>query len=317
MSNRLPDVGLTERLPRYLRLRELRIFLTVMEQRSFRKAATTLHVTQPAITKAIANLEDVLSVRLFDRTANGVEPTAHGTTFARHARAVFEELRHAAQELALVSSGVSGRLRIGSVPLPGGYMLPLAVNRLLQRHPAIFVTIEEMREAEILEEVRKRSLDVALVRLLLVPPSEDMRVETLFEPTLCVLAARSHRLAAQPVVTWPELVRERWVLPRADSAYAGHVRRVLARLDLDMPRACVETPSIHMQYALVMHGGMLAFGSRPPKVTSPFRDQLVRLPLNLPVAPNPIGAITLASHGPDPLVEQLLAEIRRLAEGDD
>ena len=308
---------LIDRLPRHLRLRELRIFQTVLERGSFRKAAATLHVTQPAITKAIASLEALLAVRLFNRTATGVEPTPHGVSFARHARAVFNELRQAAQELEIVSSGVSGHLRIGSVPLPGGYLLSLAVSRLLQRYPGIQVTIDEMREPEIVAEVRKRSLDVAFVRLLLTPASDDMRIEMLFEPTLCVLAARSHRLAMQPVITWPELADERWVLPRADSPYAAHVRRVLAGVGLDLPRASVESPSIHVQYALVMHGGMLAFGSRPPKVTSPFRDQLVRLPLDLPVAPNPIGAITLASHDHAPLVRQLLDEIRRLAEGDD
>ncbi|HQR22356.1 MAG TPA: LysR family transcriptional regulator [Burkholderiaceae bacterium] len=90
---------LIQRLPRSLKLAELRTFLTVLEQRSFRKAAGALHVTQPAVTKAIAGLEEILGVRLFDRANHGVEPTEYALSLAPRAAAIFDELRRAANEL--------------------------------------------------------------------------------------------------------------------------------------------------------------------------------------------------------------------------
>jgi len=83
--------NLIERLPRRLKMGELRVFVAILEHRSFRKAAAALHITQPAVTKAIAGMEDLLEVRLFDRKAGGVEPTVHGLSFAPHAIAIFNE----------------------------------------------------------------------------------------------------------------------------------------------------------------------------------------------------------------------------------
>ena len=127
---------LIHRLPRHLKMGELRIFAAVVEQRSFGKAAAVLHLTQPAVTKAVAGLEDTLGVKLFDRVANGVELTVHGRSFAPRAQAVFDELRRAAQELALLSSGAVGSLRIGTVPLPPAAAVPQS-----QAHALIEATL--------------------------------------------------------------------------------------------------------------------------------------------------------------------------------
>ena len=114
------DHGLIERLPARLKMGELRAFVAVLEHRSFRKAAVALRVTQPAVTKTIAGMETLLKVKLFNRLADGVEPTSHGLSFAPHAIAIFDELRGAAQALGIVARGAAGTLRIGTVPMPSG-----------------------------------------------------------------------------------------------------------------------------------------------------------------------------------------------------
>ena len=144
----MPANNLIERLPRRLKMGELRVFVAVLEYRSFRKAATALHMTQPGVTKAIAGLEEMLDVKLFDRNPNGVEPTVHGLTFAPHAMAIFGELRSAAQNLAIVSNGSKGTLRIGTVPMPGVAFLPIAIGRLVETHPDIFVSVVEFEIAD-------------------------------------------------------------------------------------------------------------------------------------------------------------------------
>lgn len=305
--------NLIESLPRHLRMRELRVFVAVLEHRSFRKAAAALHVTQPAVTKAIASLEEMLGVKLFDRSANGVEPTVHGESFAPHATAIFGELRSAAQQLAIVSSGAKGTLRVGTVPMPAAGFLALAIKRLVDAHPSVFVSVVEGRELDLGERLRKREIDLAIVRLELFDARDDLRTDTLFEESLCVLAGRNHVLANRHRVTWKELLNQAWVLPPADSFFYKYVRRTLDRLDLELPRHSVESISIHVQYSMVLHGSMLSFGSRSQLTFSPIKDFLVRLPVALPSVKGMIGAVMLRGREQTPLAAQLVGHIQALA----
>jgi DNA-binding transcriptional LysR family regulator len=309
----MPGNSLIQRLPRHLKMGELRVFVAVLEHRSFRKAAAVLHLTQPAITKAIAGLESTLGVKLFDRVANGVEPTVHGRSFAPRATAIFDELRRAAQDLTLVSSGAKGSLRVGTVPMPAIPFLPVAIQRLIGAHAGTFLSVVEDRETELLDRLRKRDIDVAILRMSLIDASDDMQVESLFDEKLCVVAAREHALASRTRLNWPELLEERWVMPPGDCYFYEHVQRTLDRLGMRMPRQMVETASIQMQFNLVLHAGLLGFGMRSQISFAPGREFLVRLPFDLPIEGSSVAAVTLKSHEPSPLARQLIAHIRDLA----
>lgn len=309
----MPAPNLIERLPRHLSLRELRVFVSVLQHRSFRKAAASLHVTQPAVTKAIAGLEELLGVKLFDRSAKGVEPTVHGASFAPHAAAIFSELRSAAQQIEIVSSGATGTLCVGTVPLPAKTFLPRAIDALTRDHPRIFVSVVEAREAELAERLRKREVDVAIVRENQFPAAEDLRSELLFEESLCVLAARTHPLARRLRVTWDELLEQRWVIPPQDSFFLPVVRRALDRMNLPLPRNIVEAASIHIQYGMVLHGSMLSFGSRPETIPPQARELLVRLPVTLPKVTTTIAAVMLRGHARRPLADRLVETILKQA----
>lgn len=304
---------LIQRLPRHLKMGELRVFQAVLEHRSFRKAAAVLHLTQPAVTKAIASLEETLEVRLFDRVANGVEPTIHGRSFAPRAAGIFDELRRAAQDLTLISSGAKGNLRVGIVPMPAIPFLPVALNRLLQEHPGVLASVVEERETELLDRLRRRDIEVAILRMSLVDAAEDLDMVPLLDERLCVIANQDHPLAARQALTWSELLEHRWVMPPADCFFYEHVLRTLHQLDLPMPQHAVEAMSIHIQFAMVLHAGLLSFGMRSQVSFAPGKEFLVRLPYELPVRGHPVAALTLKSHTPSPLAQQLIAHMRALA----
>jgi DNA-binding transcriptional LysR family regulator len=303
---------LIRRLPRHLKMSELRVFAAVLEHRSFRKAAAVLHVTQPAVTKAIAGLEQTLGVKLFDRVANGVEPTVHGRSFAPRARTVFDELRRAAQDLALLSSGAVGSLRVGLLPLPAIPFVPVAVNRLIDQHPGVLVSLVEERETELLDRLRRHDIEVAILRLALVDPEEDLRVNRLFDERLCVVAAQNHPLASRDNLQWAELLEQRWVLPPADCFFFEHVQRSLDRMHMPMPRHAVEAAAIQLQFALVLHAGMLSFGMRSQISFAPGKEFVVRLPFDLPVAGTAVAAVSLKSHELSPLAQQFIGHVQAL-----
>jgi len=308
----MPPTDLIHRLPRHLKMGELRVFTAVLEHRSFRKAAAVLHLTQPAVTKAIAGLEDTLGVKLFDRVSNGVEPTVHGRSFAPRAQAVFDELRRAAQDLALLSSGAIGSLRVGVLPLPAIPFVPVAVNRLLDQHPGILVSLVEASETELLDRLRKRDIELAILRLALVDPADDLRVDRLFDERLCVVAAQTHALATRDNLQWPELLEQRWVMPPADCFFYEHVQRSLDRMHMPMPRPAVEATSNQLQRSLVLHAGMLSFGMRSQISFAPGKEFVVRLPFELPVTSTVVAAVSLNSHEPSPLARQFVGHIQAL-----
>jgi DNA-binding transcriptional LysR family regulator len=289
---------------------ELRIFIAVLEHRGFRKAAAALHLTQPAVTKAFAGLEDTLGVTLFDRAANGVEPTAHGRSLAPRARAVFDELRRAAQDLTLLASGAVGSLRVGVLPMPVVPFVPLAVNRLLDEHPAVRVLLVEERETELLDRLRRRDIELAILRPALVVAEDDLRAERLLDENACVVAARTHPLAAHSQLQWTELLQQRWVLPPADCSFREHMRRSLERMHMPMPRHAVEATSVQLQFELVRHAGMLSFGMCSQVGLAPGRESVVRLPFDLPVTSTSVAAVRLKSHEPSPLARLLVGHIQ-------
>ena len=99
---------LSERIGRRLKLRDLNIFLIVAKERSMSKAATQLAVAQPAISKAIADIEYTLGAPLFDRGSRGVEPTLYGRALIRRSVAIFDELRQSVKDIEF-SARPSGR----------------------------------------------------------------------------------------------------------------------------------------------------------------------------------------------------------------
>lgn len=305
---------LIHRLPRHLKMSELRVFVAVLEHRSLRRAAAALHLTQPALSKSIACLEETLGVKLFDRVANGVEPTAYCRSFAPRAKAVFDELRRAAQELALLSSGALGSLRIGVLSMPAFASVPVAVNRLLERHPGIAVSMVEGHEADLLERLCKRDIELAILCPALVDADEDLRVHRLFDERACVVAAKTHPLAARSHLQWSDLLQQRWVLPPADCYFYEHVRRSLDGIHMRMPAPVVEARSTQLQFSLVLHAGMLSFGMCSQTCFASDKELVVRLPIELPVTSTVVAAVSLKSHELSPLAQQFVAHIQKLAE---
>src|SRR5882762_10087933 len=103
-----------ERIGRRLKLRDLHILLAVVERGSMAKAANALAMSQPAVSKAIADMERELGIRLLDRTARGIAPTTYGRALAKRGLTIFDELRQGVQELEFLADPTVGELRIGS-----------------------------------------------------------------------------------------------------------------------------------------------------------------------------------------------------------
>lgn len=311
----MPVDELLERLPRHLKLRELRVLLAVAEQGSFRKAGQMLHVTQPAITAAVAELERALGVPLFHRTAQGVTPTAHGESFIRRARAIFGELRLAVEDIQIISRGSRGTLRVGAGG--GGWglgILPAALTGLLDPYPEASVSVRESEEDVLIQLLKARELDLFFSRLASLPADSELAYWPLFSDSICVFARRSHPLAARRRVRWNDLADERWVAPPPGAPSFDHTQRTLHKAGLRFPRHVVQAASASVALGMVVQGDFLCFGTHLYHEFTVLKPLITILDVDLPQVKTEFGVVTLKNRKLSPLGVRLVELVGDLAQ---
>ena len=141
------------RIRRRLKLRDLDTLMAVAQWGSMAKAATHLRVSQPAISKAIADMEHTLGVRLLDRLAQGIEPTIYGRALLKSAAAVFDDVRQGINEIEFLGDSTAGEVRIGATePMMAG-LLPAVLERVHHQYPRIAFHVTQI--TAIMAQVRE------------------------------------------------------------------------------------------------------------------------------------------------------------------
>src|SRR4051794_24809825 len=201
------------RARRRLKLRELNILLAVAQAGSMAKAAKDLAISQPAVSKAIADMEHTLGVPLFDRSQQGVEPTQYGRALLKRGVAVFDELQQGVQDIDFLSNPDAGELHIGSTSgLSEGIVLTV-INRMALQHPRVVFHVVPGGLLLQHEGLRGRSVELAFTRLFGSALNEDMDANVLYEEPLVVAASKESPWARRRKITLKELVNEAWTWP--------------------------------------------------------------------------------------------------------
>src|SRR5215470_17232316 len=141
---RLPNIHLdirsagmdeSERIERRLKLHDVRVLVSVVQAGSMHKAAERLATSQPAVSRAISDLEHALGVRLLDRSPQGIEPTPYGRAIIRRGLAVFDELRQSVKDIEFLADPRAGELRIACSEQSASGPIFAVIDRLTRRHP--------------------------------------------------------------------------------------------------------------------------------------------------------------------------------------
>jgi DNA-binding transcriptional LysR family regulator len=143
-------------------LTTLKLFLAVVEERSIAKAAGREHITAPAISKRITELETALSVQLFDRHPKGIRPTAAGEALAADVRSIFAILDRAENKLSEYAGGHRGRVRIHANPSGLSGALPVALREYLDTHPLVGIQLEEKHSIDVVRAVTEGEADIGI-----------------------------------------------------------------------------------------------------------------------------------------------------------
>jgi DNA-binding transcriptional LysR family regulator len=125
-----------------LKTRQLLLLIALDDYRNIHRAADELHMTQPAASKQIKDLEEMLEVRLFERLPRGMEPTIYGETMIRHARMALTSLALAHDDLVTLKSGLSGQVEVGVIMSPAMALLPRAIARIKEQAPLLRIGVQ-------------------------------------------------------------------------------------------------------------------------------------------------------------------------------
>jgi DNA-binding transcriptional LysR family regulator len=154
------------RIGKRLRLRDLHVLLTVVQHGSMAKAAQHLAVSQPAVSKAICDLEHTLGVQLLDRSPRGVEPTLYGGALVKRGLTVFDELRQGVGEIEFMANPSVGEVRVACFEWVLATLMPPVIERLSKQHPGVVAHVSQHSAATLdFHELRERNIDLLIGRL--------------------------------------------------------------------------------------------------------------------------------------------------------
>jgi DNA-binding transcriptional LysR family regulator len=302
------------RIGRRLRLRDLHILSTVVEEGSMAKAAVHLRVSQPAVSDAIANLEAALGVRLLDRGPHGVEPTIYADALLKRGHVVFDELRQGIRDIEFLANPAAGEVRVGC-PESLAPVSSAIIDRLSRRYPRVVVHVVTTQPATLeFRELRRRKVDLLLGRM--ISPSlagDDIDVEVLFEDRLFVVAGARNHWTRRQKIELAELVNERWILLPPNNALSSLVAQAFRAQGLEPPRESV-TADIHVRIQLLTTGRFLTILPADLLQFVAKRWSLKTLPIDLGIQAPSLGVLTLRNRTLSPVAQLFIDCARDVAK---
>jgi len=304
------------RIGRRLRLRDLHVLLTAVQCGSMAKAARRLAVSQPAISKAIADLEHTLEVRLLDRGPQGIEPTVYGSALVRRGLAVFDELRQAVGEIEFIANPTAGEVRIGCNESLSAALLPAVIERLSVQHSGVTVQLSQMSRPITLEiqQLRERNVDLIIGRGIFPIPEDDLNAEVLFEEPLLVVVGAQSSWVRRRKLELAELVDAKWILYPPNEPPGLLVEQAFRLHGLAVPRSSVTTSSFQLRHALLMTSDYLTVV--PECMLRVFNAKhltVKSLPIDLGLQRRPVAVFTLKNRTLNPVAQIVIKCVRAVA----
>jgi DNA-binding transcriptional LysR family regulator len=304
-----------ERVLRRLKLRDLRVLLAIADSGSMGKAAAQLAMSQPAVSKAVSEIEHIVGVRLLNRTTQGVEPTLYGRALIRWGLAVFDDLRQAGQEIKSLSDPGSGEVRLGTTDSMLGSFVPAVIDRFSKQCPkVVFEVLPAATFADQYVDLRARRIDFILGRL--ATPSSgaiDLKSEVLFHDPVFLAAAIGSEWHRRRKLSLSDLCEARWSIPPEASFVRPLIDEAFRAARLEPPSHTVGSNSVQLAAALLATGRFVGVLSGSTLRLSGKRLGLKRLPIDLPIRPLTTGIVTLKNRTLSPTAERFIDCARDVA----
>ena len=282
-------------------LNDLLAFRAVAEQANFRRAAESVHISQPAFSRRIDKLEQALGVRLLERTTRRVSLTAVGRDFARKVAAWLDDLDGTLLQMRGMATARMGSVTVACVPSTVYYYLSRVIGRYRQRFPKIHVRIMDAGANEVLAAVSRGEADFGLNFIGSQEP--DIEFLPLLEECFVAACRRDHPLARKRRVTWADLAAYDFISVSKSSGNRLLLDQALAGVP-GRPQPVYEAEHVTTMLGLVEAGlGVAAV----PSMAMPGKDHplLVSIALEQPVVTRHVGLIRRRGRALTPAAQQL------------
>jgi DNA-binding transcriptional LysR family regulator len=288
--------------------RKLLYLATVIEQGSLTKAARHLGISQPALSKSMDRLERELGVRLLERGAMGVNPTALGEIFYSHARLIRDETNLA--QSCVQGVGSRHAITFGTLPSLASSVIPQAVAVWTTRHPEVRIRVVEKVQIELLLGLLRCELDFIVGQTEFYDVFLDgLKQRVLFRDRLCVIACPTHRLFGLDRISWADLASVPWVCPMVGWTQHTILERLMAREGVHPPRELIECGSIDFTKSLLSVSEHLALLPEHAVASELAEGKLRALPVSVPEFKRDIAVIFRERSPLEAASQQLVSQI--------
>jgi DNA-binding transcriptional LysR family regulator len=304
-------MGVSDRIGRRLKLQDLHILMAVVKAGSMSKAAVLLNTGQPAISRSIRELERTLGVCLLERGPRGVEPTAYGRAVLNGGAAVFDDLRQTVKNIEFLVDPEVGEVRIGCDLSQAASFVSVVVDQLSRRYPRMQFHVVTP-ETDAVRDLHERNLDLLITRKFGSTTDEQLDFEVLFDGSYVVAAGSRNPWARRRRIALAELAKEPWTLPLRETPAGAAIIEAFHASGIDCPRASVFVRAALVRIGLVATGRFLTIC--PSSILQfPIRyPQIKPLPVELPIAPVPVGIVTLKNRMLSPVVQLFIEHAREI-----
>jgi len=308
----------TAQIGHRLKLRDLHVFCTVVQNGSMAKAAAQLGVSHPTVSEVIAGLEYTFGVPLFDRGPHGVQPTIFGAALLQRCMAAFDELKQSARDMAFLADSTRGELNIGCAESIAASILPPIIENFSQRYPHVGISVEAVvTGTPEIPALRERTLDFVLARMRPLAElrfADDLDVEILFDEKLVVVSGAKSPWARRRKIDLIELANEPWLLTSPDNWNYVMIEDAFRARGLAMPSIAMKTLSIHVRANLLASGRFIT--ALPRSVLRLYAKPLSLkvLPVELPKNSWPVAIVSLKHRTLSPVVSRFIDCTREFAK---
>lgn len=270
----------TKDFTKAITLRHLRVISALADVKLVARVAEVLGVTQPAVSKQIAELERIVGVPVVTRDRNRLYLTPIGARLADHAKQALGQIDRAAFDLEAMASGVSGSVSIGVVSSVAPTLLPGTIALFKRSTPQASVSVSEGHFVELFPELESGALDVLIARIWQPQELPGIEQMTLFSEPVVVVAGREHPLALMENPLWGDVVNYPWILPPGNSVARQAVDALFASNGLASPGDTIASLSLTLNIELLR--AMPALGLLPQRLaqSQAARGELAVLPLD-------------------------------------
>ena len=289
-------------------LKQIRYFIAVAETGSITEAGKRLHISQPSVSAAIAELEQRFEVDLFIRHhAQGLSLTPAGARLYKDAKNLLEQAEELRQGAVGLGQALEGELHVGCFQTFAPMVMPRVIRAFAAAHPAIAISLHEHHVQGVLDGLASGSFEIALTYDLNL--GEDLAFEPLVEIPIHAVLAKGHRLAREKEVSLEQLARWPMVLLNLPQS-REYFLSLFASRGL-RPRIAQETPSFETLRGLVASGdGFAVMHSRPVSQQTLDGRQVVYRPIKDRIRPQSLGLARLARLRPTRRSEAFAAVAR-------